>query len=364
MKLSRKNLGRVATTFLATAMLASLTAVPAMAAITTPGGMDFTDNSVSFDASIDMTGATGAGMPYGTWIFTLGELTSLPDGHEDSAVLGEVEDVVRSEETATFDAETENYTETVKFDFVENAFDHAGVYYYTVTQTDPEIKGMSADTSTYILKVYVQNVFGEDGALTGYKIANVTMYNQNVAAPGNDDKVGGIENDYATESLKLTKKITGDAANMGETFSFTITLTDPDLLDHATSVTYQVNNGEAQTVSFVNGIATITANEAITNDGYITITGLPVDTDYNIEETDAAAYLTTWEGASITTDTDADDTKAVDGVIADGENAVTVTNNKNAVSPTGIAMDIAPYALLVVIAAAGCFVFLRKRNED
>ena len=31
MKLSRKNVGRIATTFLATAMLASLTAVPAMA---------------------------------------------------------------------------------------------------------------------------------------------------------------------------------------------------------------------------------------------------------------------------------------------------------------------------------------------
>ena len=40
----------------------------------------------------------------------------------------------------------------------------------------------------------------------------------------------------------------------------------------------------------------------------------------------------------------------------------TITNTKNAVSPTGIMMDIAPYAVLVVIAAAGCFIFLRKRH--
>ena len=48
-----------------------------------------------------------------------------------------------------------------------------------------------------------------------------------------------------------------------------------------------------------------------------------------------------------------------------GENfEVTFTNTRDAVSPTGLVMDIAPYALLVIVAAAGCFVFLRKRRED
>ena len=46
------------------------------------------------------------------------------------------------------------------------------------------------------------------------------------------------------------------------------------------------------------------------------------------------------------------------------DNAVTITNTKETVNPTGVVMDIAPYALLVVVAAAGCFVFLRKRRED
>ena len=48
----------------------------------------------------------------------------------------------------------------------------------------------------------------------------------------------------------------------------------------------------------------------------------------------------------------------------DVENEVLFTNDRDAVSPTGIVMNVAPYALLVVIAAAGCFVFLRKRDED
>lgn len=43
---------------------------------------------------------------------------------------------------------------------------------------------------------------------------------------------------------------------------------------------------------------------------------------------------------------------------------IAYTNNREAVSPTGLIMDIAPYVLLVAVAAAGCFVFLRKRRED
>lgn len=368
----RKNLGRIATAFVATAMLASLSAVPASAATTTPGSMDYTDNTVSFDATIDMTDAQGAGMPYGTWIFTLGELTVLPepDADKGAGILGEVEDVVNSQETVTFDGETEKdlttgkYTETVTFEFRSDAFEHAGIYYYTVKQEDPSISGMTADTATYIMKVYVQNVTG--GTL---KVANVTMYKEGAENPTDDAaKVGGIENAYATESLKLTKNITGDAANLGEKFSFTITLTDPDKLNHATQVSYQINGtGETKPIDFINGVANINITDALSKDEYITVTGLPVGTDYTIEETDAADYKTTWkaDGTTISTENaDTQDTKKIVGDTQDGENKVTVTNVKEAVSPTGIVMNVAPYALLVVVAAGACFVFLRKRRED
>ena len=48
----------------------------------------------------------------------------------------------------------------------------------------------------------------------------------------------------------------------------------------------------------------------------------------------------------------------------DANNDVAYTNKLDTVSPTGLAMNIAPYALLVVVAAGACFVFLRKRRED
>lgn len=43
---------------------------------------------------------------------------------------------------------------------------------------------------------------------------------------------------------------------------------------------------------------------------------------------------------------------------------VAYTNNLESTAPTGVVMNVAPYILLVVIAVAGAFVFLRKRRED
>lgn len=359
-----KTLGRVATTFVAGAMLTAL-AMPAYAVTATTGNMQYTDSTVSFNASVDMTGATEAGMPHGTFSFTVGALSTLPEGHEDSAVLGTVDDVVSSTVTVNFDGETVNNTEQVTFSFKADAFGHAGVYYYTVTQTDPDIAGMTADTSTYIMKVYVENIFGEDGALTGNKVANVTMYKQ---GDTETTKVGGIENDYATESVKLTKQITGAGANMGESFSFTIELTDPDHVAHMTSISYKVNDAEAYTPVIISGNKfTVTLPETLGDDDYVTVTGLPVGTNYKISETDAEAYVTTWAGVntSITTEAAGElDTKIIDGTVSNGENDITVTNSKASSPATGIVMNVAPYVLLVVVAAAGCFVFLRKRRED
>lgn len=374
MKLTRKSIGRIAASFVATAMLATMAIVPASAATTTPGGMDYTSSTVTFDAIIDMASADSV-MPNGQLSFTLSALEALPQGHENEAVLGSVDDVATATVSVnTTDAQqvgaTDDYSVPVVFTFENDAFENVGIYYYKVQQNDSGISGMTEDTSSYILKVYVENVFNESGVKTGVEIANVTMYKE--GSP--NDKVGGIEDQYATESLKLTKMITGDAANMSEKFSFTIELTDPDAViaddqvtgAHVTTAYYRIgDNEELIPVEFTNGTATITLNETsqneLGNNEYITVVGLPAGTDYTITETDGSDYQTSWNGASIITE-DKTEVKSVDGDIADGENAVVVTNNKSAISPTGIMMDIAPYAVLVVIAAAGCFIFLRKRH--
>ena len=42
---------------------------------------------------------------------------------------------------------------------------------------------------------------------------------------------------------------------------------------------------------------------------------------------------------------------------------LTITNNKEYVTPTGVAMDIAPYALMVALAGGAAATFLRKKES-
>ena len=111
----------------------------------------------------------------------------------------------------------------------------------------------------------------------------------------------------------------------------------------STATQIELANGDKVTIDGLTGNETITVTEnSYTTDGFNKVT-------YKVgseEETDLT-------NAGFT----------VEGFTADKTSA-TVTNTKTNTNPTGIVMNVAPYVLLVVVAAAGCFVFLRKRRED
>ena len=372
MKLSRKNLGRVATTFLATAMLASLTAVPAMAE---PAKyVTSTTNSFSFNAGITLADEN---TPYAPDVDITYELTgtSIPFADEalakpgkDEAILNTSDKVAEIEGTTTF--------ANVSFDFDMTKFDAPGIYYYELTATVPQVTGLQAKNETYIVKVYVKN----NANMTGYEISNVTMYKDaeyENPEDADDSKIGDLTgNDsaatYTAEALTLTKALAGDMANKSDVFGFTIVIEDPDVNKYASQVKYSVNGVESEdpVVFTEEGVATVTvpANAGIGDKQSIIVYGVPTGADVTITEADKGYnngheitndYSTSWENA-----TKAESNDKIATTEVEDTKTVKVTNTKDAVTPTGIAMDIAPYALLVVIAAAGCFVFLRKRNED
>ena len=154
--------------------------------------------------------------------------------------------------------------------------------------------------------------------------------------------------------LNFKKEVKGAMANMSDTFTFTVS--GAGIVN---GTTYTIMNGETEsTQKAENGCLTFTG---VGNGADITIVGIdPVQ--YTITETEPAGYNVS------TSNTDEDqnyeDNSAKLTVKLKDEVTTTFTNTKDAVSPTGLIMDIAPYALLVIVAAAGCFVFLRKRRED
>jgi hypothetical protein len=142
----------------------------------------------------------------------------------------------------------------------------------------------------------------------------------------------------------ITDKVSADTA-----FSFEITLKDKD--GNPLTATYgdvSVQAGKA-TVSLKGGES-------------CRLTDLPDGTVYTIEETNASAYSTTIQitGYDGTVD---EANKTASGTVYGGT-TVNYTNDKTVIVPTGIRLDILPYA--VVIALAACLITLmavRRRKH-
>ena len=254
-------------------------------------------------------------------------------------------------------------------------FTEPGIYRYTVTESIDGANpyGISLDTTAKTLDVYV--IRGTSGleishsVLSNSTAAPVLSADKQSADYNENAKIAGFVNNYATYDLTLEKQVTGGMGEMARDFDFTI-----DLAGGPKSATITAKKKasatateEDITVTFgADGKASIT-NLTLKDDGTFVIAGLPQSTTYDITENLAAS-----EGYTITATGSAGEHTAnanlkVSGDLSDkpetGTEKVTFTNNKDAVTPTGVAMDIAPYALMVVLAGSAAVTFLRKKDQ-
>lgn len=367
MKLN-KTLGRVATTLVAGAMLTAL-AMPAYATDGVQGSTDSTISGLTITKTLTMPDYVVTSAPV-DFSFTLSGETA---GASETILSNDVSlDVSSGTGTATgtahFNAGAENGdTASVAFSFGNDfSFSNPGVYKYKIEEGDVAT-GYSDATNNLYAYLFVKKV---DNGVTdniGDPTDNMVIYaavvtSNNTTANKAGAKTETWTNNYmmdATGSLTVTKNIDGTMASPNDEFTFT------------------VSGLTAGNTYVVSGTGITEANNKIVADGEgkyeftlkatetRTILGLTAK-EYVVTETPSN------EGYNLTSVTGKDDD---DTDITDGSADVTLTteamnkevvflNTRNAVSPTGIVMNVAPYVLLVVVAAAGCFVFLRKRRED
>lgn len=381
-----KTFGRVATALVAGAMLTAL-AMPAYAATPTGTG---TQNTMSFDKTLTVNNTT-----YGPSVEFTYAITGTSDKEPINGVVikGGVhaEDVKINETAATTDdkavfaaGETVSngkITKSVSLDFSGVDFPEPGIYRYKVTETytasseNPDIVN-NTNVDRYI-DVTVVNEMSSDGSTpTGkLKISNYTMLDTDADLKYENGKYSYIDSTgipvtgkmvgftatYTTYDLTLKKFVKGEMGNKGETFDFTINFTKGDSGEKFTynNTPYTFDEkGEAS----VSGIKLTDAADPIK------ITGLPSDVSYtvveNIKQSEGYETTATVNGNEAKVKPASETQTVAEQTKSKSTDAVVVTNTRNAVSPTGIVMNVAPYVLLVVVAAAGCFVFLRKRRED
>lgn len=266
------------------------------------------------------------------------------------------------------DLNTKVLTKTVTFSLDASKFEgkEPGTYRYKVQQDNKGYEGITYDTDVKYLDVVVGyngtntevlGLFLKDS--TGDKID--TIVNRYGIKADPTDPETPTDPDGTVNDLKLVKTVTGAYAEKTKDFSFTIAITG------AAGEQYHVvdASGTDKTITS-GGSVTVTLKDGQS----VMVYGLSANDSYTITEDTYAGYTTSFttklNGVDKTGTGFSGTGSTVTNKIAASDELqtqeVTFKNDKDG-SATGIILNYAPYALMIVLAAATAFVFFRKRRS-
>lgn len=228
-----------------------------------------------------------------------------------------------------------------------------GVYKYSFNEVKSSNTNIKCDTTTKYLYVFVA-LDGEKKTVTGASMSD-----------GGTSKVAGIENEYGKDKddnntlhdLIITKDITGDMADVNETFTFNVKVDSKD--GKAKYKVVVTKDGKVDsTITFIDANKETSITDIGKHDS-IKIYSLAKNDTYTVKEVNANTngYTTKINGTAAT------DGK-IDGIVDNSDVTVNYDNHKEAVSPTGIIMNYAPYIAMLAAACVLAVVFFNRRRED
>ena len=198
-----------------------------------------------------------------------------------------------------------------------------------------------------------------------WKVANGGTSESNIETKVAIQKADGsaklteVTNTFKVGTLTVSKELAGDFYDPDDTFEIKVKFTCPTGKVVRSSFEYKKTGATTTTTvnadQWENGTFTTTISDVKGGDSF-EFKNLPDGVTYEVVETTEGntgkttkGYTPSYNGAT--------------GTISETPAVATVTNTKNASTPTGVIMTIAPYALMVVLAGAFAVVFLTRRNR-
>lgn len=254
------------------------------------------------------------------------------------------------------------YSQNFNIDLVKllgNNYNKVGKYAYTISEDDTMIPGITKDNRTLKMIITVVNKTSENlDYNTGYGYY-VGLFNQD------GSKVDDFTNTYNSYSLEVKKTVQGNFGDLGDTFTFYITLGGADGKDNnyasaTVTVSDAANAANGKTWTIGGGQQTVTLKHGQT----IIVSNLPVGVTYTVTEKKtnddgtAWVYDTTGEAVAIN--------DVLPSITANNnENKVEIVNKHEGTPDMGVVLDNAPYiAMLAIVAIGGVALMLNKRRRD
>lgn len=230
--------------------------------------------------------------------------------------------------------------------FAGISFAAPGLYHFTLNETAGSNPNIAYSNASYLLDVQVVWETDGNGNQTGkLKVSGIATTN---ADTERKSEGAGFENTKANAtSLKITKAVSGSAANKNDVFTFTVTVNGIDGTYSTNKADITVTNGAATTFTLKHGET-------------FEIYNLPAGATYTVNETDAKGYDETKVSVN---GEKADTNKTASGTVDMSKtNTVAYTNIDTVIPPTGVILHFVPILLAFAAAFGGCFVFFRRKR--
>lgn len=224
-----------------------------------------------------------------------------------------------------------DYTATIS---PEGDFPSVGKYYYTVSEDQGNVAGVTYAAPLYLM-VLVTN--GEDGAL----VPSYYLYKDE----NKDTKEDTFTNAYSAGTLTVKKTVTGNLGDKKKEFDFTVTFAAPE----GKNWTPAIGASEGATMVEDNPMS---YTFKLMHDAMATFGNLPAGVTYTVTETPVDGYTT--------------NNIEQKGTIVAGLNEVTFINEKSGTIDTGVTTENLPYVLLIgfVVLAGAALLIKRKAHNN
>ena len=236
-----------------------------------------------------------------------------------------------------------------------------GEYYYTITETDTGVAGVTYLSDTIYLRV---QVFQDPDS-------NALVFGGIKFRLGSEDatqKIDSFTNTYEAGTLTVSKAVSGNMGDLDKEWNFTVVFTAPSGDTVMGDITTSASDGATAPATIAagttgwSGDTTKTSTFKLVNGQSVKFSNIPKGVTYTVAETEAGAdgYTTTVGTTKLTTEKN-----YIDGSIEGHEaDTVAIVNTKQVDIDTGVTLDSAVYMLIMALAVAGFVALKIRRRED